>query len=101
MEEKIKELEDRLEKLERIEKRRKIRNIIILIFYGLILITIIVGCIVVYNKLKPYKDKIDNISNLGNNIIKRDEVVDGNDGIYNFDGFNGLDGFDFFSDFFN
>ena len=93
-EDKIKELEERVSKLEKIEHNRRIKNIIILCFYVIILITIIVTCIYFFNKLKPYKEKLDNLQNLGENL-KRDSVVDGYDDYGNF-GFE-----DFFNNFFN
>ena len=94
-EEKIKDLETRIEKLEKIERRRKIRNIIILCIYGVVVLTIVVSLIVLYNKLKPYKEKIDNLKS----ELKVDSIVDGSD---NYDFFGGYpDYFDGFDDFFN
>ena len=98
MEEKIKELESRLEKLEKVEKRRKIKNIIILSFYGLLLVFLIAGGIWLYVKFKPYKEKLDNLKNWGSSIIKRDEVVEDGNNPFDFGDFNTDD---FFNDFFN
>ena len=98
-EEKIQELESRLEKLEKIERRRRIKNIIVLCIYGAIVLTIIVTMIVVYYKLKPYKQKLDNLKNLTGSKI--DDIVDGTDGYDYFGGQDPFSGFDFFSDFFN
>ncbi len=94
MEEKIKELETRLEKLEKIENRRKIRNYIVLGIYGVILLTVVVGVLYFYYKIKPYKEKLDNLKDWGSNL-KIDNVIDGSDNNYNFGGFD-----DFFNNFF-
>lgn len=97
MEEKIKELESRIQTLEKIEYRRKIKNIILLTLYGIIILSVLLSGIYLYYKIKPYKEKLDNLENLGNKL-KIDDVVDGNSG---FDYFDGIDGFDFFNNFFN
>ena len=83
---KINNLEERLVKLEKIEHRRKVKNIIVLSLYGVVIISIIVMVIVFYKKLKPYTDTVSDI---------RDYL-----GGYNTD--YGLNDYtDFFSDFFN
>lgn len=89
LEDKVKDLENRLEKLEKIEKRRKIKNIIVLSFYGLIVIGIIVLLTIFYYKIKPYKEQLDNLKNFGNNL-KTDTII-GGDSYNDFnDFFNGL-----------
>ena len=98
MEEKVKELETRLEKLEKIEKRRKTKNTIVLCIYAAILILIVIGAISFYLKIKPYKEKLDNLTNWGSSLIKKDEVIDGSDNGIDFGGF---DTDDFFNNFFN
>lgn len=63
MEERINELEKRLEKLERIEKRRKGLLIAKVVGILLLVVAIIVGGYILYLKveetLKPYKDLIN------------------------------------------
>lgn len=63
MEDKIMELEKRLEKLERIEKRRKGFLIAKVVGILLLVVAIIVGGYILYLKveetLKPYKDLIN------------------------------------------
>ncbi len=63
MEEKIKELEKRLEKLEKIEKRRKTLLIAKIAGIALLVIAIIVAGYILYLKveeaLKPYKNLIN------------------------------------------
>ena len=93
-EDKINELENRLIKLEKVERRRKIKNIIVLSIYGIIVISIIVIIGVLYMKIKPYKEKIDNLKNFGSDL-KTDSII-GDDNSFGFGGFG-----DFFSDFFN
>lgn len=89
------DLESRIEKLERIEKRRSIINAIVLSLYGVVLITIIVYLIVFNNRLKPYKNKIDNLKGES----KVDNIVDGNDGFDSFEGYP--DYFNDYDDFWN
>ena len=99
MEDKIKELEERIEKLEKIENRRKVKNILLLSFYGTIVIILIACGFYFYYKFKPYKEKLDSLQSFTNGL-KRDEVIDGDNG-FNYD-FGGLDGYeDFFNQFFN
>lgn len=72
MEDKIKELEKRLEKLERIEKRRK--SILVLKITGitLLVIAIVVFGYIVYIKveetIRPYKEVIDKANNVNNQV---------------------------------
>lgn len=72
MEDKIKELEKRLEKLERIEKRRKSFLIAKIAGIILLIIAIIVGGFIIYLKveeaLKPYKDLIDKKDTVKDNV---------------------------------
>ena len=63
---KINDLEKRVAALEKIEHRRKVKNIIIFILYSIVVIAMIVGMIIMYNKLKPYKEKFDSMSNILN-----------------------------------
>ena len=76
MEEKIKELEKRLEKLERIERRRKSLVIAKVVGIILLIVAIIVGGYILYLKveetLKPYKDLIKTTEkvNTGINSVK-------------------------------
>ena len=92
MEEKIQALEKRVEKLEKIEKRRKIKNIIVLAFYGVILIGLIALIWVAYMKIKPYKDQLDNFKSIGSGL-KSDTIIGGDSG------FGDLG--DFFNNIFN
>ena len=62
--EKINNLEKRVAALEKIEHRRKVKNIIIMCIYGLFVVIVIAGGIYMYSKLKPYKDKLDSLSNV-------------------------------------
>ena len=76
MDEKVLELEKRLEKLERIEKRRKSILVIKISAIALLVIAILVGGYIAYRKieetLRPYKELIE----------KKDTVKDSvNDGI--------------------
>ena len=78
MDQKILELEKRLEKLEKIEKRRKSILVIKISAIALLVIAILVGGYILYLKveetLKPYKELIE----------KKDTVKDTvNDGIDN------------------
>jgi cell division septal protein FtsQ len=92
VEEKIKSLEKRIEKLEKVEKRRKIKNIIVLSFYGAIIVGLIALVWIAYVKIKPYKDQLDNIRNIGSGL-KSDTIIGGDSG------FGDLG--DFFNNFFN
>ncbi len=83
-EEKIQELESRIEKLEKIENRRKIMSIITICIYGVIVLSIIGVCIYFYFWVKPYKDKVDALTNWGGSKIDQIE-----------DGINSYDPFDF------
>lgn len=61
-EDKIRELTERIEKLEKAENKRVIKKRIE-IAWGLIkLLIIIVLLIMAYNYIKPYKEKIDNVT---------------------------------------
>ena len=90
--EKIAELESRVEKLEKIERNRKIRNIILLCIYGVIVAGLIIILVIFYQKIKPYKEDLDNLRNFGNNS-KQDTIIGGDSGFSDFS--------DFFGDFFN
>lgn len=61
---KVNDLEKRVVALEKIEHRRKIKNIIIFCIYSVVVIAMIVSVIYLYGKLKPYKEKIDNINGI-------------------------------------
>ena len=75
-EEKITELEDRIKKLEKIEKKRKIGKIIKFSIKLIITLVIIIFIYKAYLFVKPYKEKIDNLSKIeekindGTNSIK-------------------------------
>lgn len=68
MEDKIKELEKRLEKLERIEKRRKSILVLKIAGIALLVIAIVVFGYIVYRKveetIRPYKEVIDKANNV-------------------------------------
>ena len=72
MEERINELEKRLEKLEKIEKRRKGFLIAKIVGIVLLIVSIIVGGYILYLKveeaLKPYKDLIKTTDKVNNGI---------------------------------
>lgn len=72
MEDRIIELEKRLEKLERIEKRRKSLLIAKIVGIVLLIVSIIVGGYILYLKveetLKPYKDLIKTTDKVNNGI---------------------------------
>ena len=72
MEDKIKELEKRLEKLEKIERRRKSLVIAKVVGIILLIIAIIVGGYILYLKveetLKPYKDLLKATDKVNNGI---------------------------------
>ena len=72
MEDKIKELEKRLEKLERIEKRRKSLIIVKIVGIILLIVAIIVGGYILYLKveetIKPFKDLIKATDKVNNGI---------------------------------
>ncbi len=61
---KVNDLEKRVVALEKIEHRRKIKNIIVFCVYSLVVVLMIVSVIYLYGKLKPYKEKIDNINGI-------------------------------------
>ncbi len=61
---KVNDLEKRVVALEKIEHRRKIKNIVIFCIYSVVVIAMIVSVIYLYGKLKPYKEKIDNINGI-------------------------------------
>ena len=72
MEDKIKELEKRLEKLDRIEKRRKSLIIVKIVGIILLIVAIIVGGYILYLKveetIKPFKDLIKATDKVNNGI---------------------------------
>ncbi len=72
MEDRIIELEKRLEKLERIEKRRKSLLIAKIVGIVLLIVSIIVSGYILYLKveetLKPYKDLIKTTDKVNNGI---------------------------------
>lgn len=61
-EEKIRELTERIEKLEKAENKRIIKRRIQITFSIIKLLIIIVLLIMAYNYIKPYKEKIDNVT---------------------------------------
>lgn len=81
MEDKIKELEKRLEKLERIERRRK--SLIIAKITGIILLilAIIITGYIIYKKvdetIKPYKEFIEKQEDFKNNVNDSIDTVKG------------------------
>jgi len=77
-EEKINELETRIAKLEAIEHRRKIKNIIVYSLYGAVVLLLVIFLSILYSKLKPYKEQLDNLKEFGNNL-KTDNIIDGYD----------------------
>ena len=58
-EEKVKELEERIEKLEKAENKRVIKKRIELAWGLIKLIVLIVLVFMAWNHIKPYKEKID------------------------------------------
>ncbi len=74
MEERINELEKRLEKLEKIEKRRKGLLIAKITAIVLLIIAILVGGYIAYKKVeeavKPYKDFIEKQKDFSNGVDK-------------------------------
>ena len=81
MEDKVLELEKRLEKLERIEKRRK--SVLILKIAGitLLVIAIVVFGYIVYRKveetIRPYKEFIDKANETNNKIDNSIDKIKG------------------------
>ena len=81
MEDKIKELEKRLEKIERIERRRK--SLIIAKITGIILLilAIIITGYIIYKKvdetIKPYKEFIEKQEDFKNNVNDSIDTVKG------------------------
>lgn len=61
-EEKIKELTERIEKLEKAENKRIIKKRIEIAWGLTKLLIIIILLFMVWNYIKPYKEKIDNVS---------------------------------------
>lgn len=61
-EEKIRELTERIEKLEKAENKRVIKKRIEIAWGLFKLLVIIVLLIMAYNYIKPYKEKIDNVT---------------------------------------
>lgn len=86
LEQKVADLEQRLVVLEKVEKRRKIKNIIIFSFYGLMIISMIIIVIMLYNKLKPYRET--------NDLLR--DYFGNSDTSYDLDDYK-----DFFTNFFN
>lgn len=86
---KINELEKRVEALEKVEHRRKVKNIIVFSFYGVFIIAMIIVLIILYNKLKPYKDTYDSMNDFFNGGSS-------NNSNYGIDDYT-----DFFNEFFN
>lgn len=74
MEERINELEKRLEKLERIEKRRKGLLIAKITAIVLLIIAILVGSYIAYKKIneaiKPYKEYIEKKNDFNKGVNK-------------------------------
>ena len=74
MEERIIELEKRLEKLERIEKRRKSLLIAKISAIVLLIIAILIGGYIAYKKvtetIKPYKEFIEKQKDFSNGVNK-------------------------------
>ena len=62
--EKLDNLEKRVVALEKIEHRRKIKNIIIFCIYMVFFIGVVIGGFILYNKFKPYVDKIDSMNEI-------------------------------------
>ena len=76
-EERINELEERISKLEKIEKKRKIAKIV-KILLKLIACAIIVFFIYkAYLFVKPYKEKIDNLSKIEEKISGGTDTIKG------------------------
>ena len=88
-EEKINELESRLEKLEKKEKRRTIKNRIVYSIYAAIIIGVIVVVWILYGKFKTYRDQFDSLTNWSTSL-NRDNIIDGSDNFL-----------DYFNNFFN
>lgn len=84
-EEKINELESRIEKLEKIEKRRQVINIITYSIYGILILCVIGIGIYFYYKIKPYKEKLNALTNWGGSKV--DQIQDdlGDYDLFNFD----------------
>jgi len=61
-EDKIRELTERIEKLEKAENKRVIKKRIEIAWGLFKLLVIIVLLIMAYNYIKPYKEKIDNVT---------------------------------------
>ena len=61
-EEKIRELTERIEKLEKAENKRVIKRRIEIAWGLFKLLVIIILLIMAYNYIKPYKEKIDNVT---------------------------------------
>ena len=63
-EEKIQELENRIEKLERIEKSRRTKRIVSIIFKIILFCIILFAMYKLYIFIKPYFDQIGNLKGL-------------------------------------
>ena len=72
MEDRINELEKRIEKLERIEKRRKSILVFKIAGITLLVIAIVVFGFIIYNKvqetIRPYKEFIDKTNEVNNQV---------------------------------
>lgn len=72
MEDRIRELEERIEKLERKEKRRTIFMVVKVILSILLIAALSYGAYVVYNKvieeIQPYKEILDNYNEADSKI---------------------------------
>jgi cell division protein FtsB len=79
MEDKIKELEKRLEKLERIEKRRKSLLALKIVGISLLVIGVVVFGYLVYRKveetIRPYKEIIDKANATNDKIDTQIEKI--------------------------
>ena len=76
-EEKINELEERIHKLEKKEKKRTIAKFIKI---GIKLVVLIVICVFVYKAylfVKPYKEKLDNLSKIEEKVTSGTENLKG------------------------
>ena len=67
-EEKIRELTERIEKLEKAENKRTIKRRIDLVFKLIKLAVFVVLIFMAYNFIKPYKEKIDLVSEKVENV---------------------------------
>lgn len=68
--EKIRELTERIEKLEKAENKRIIKKRIEIGFKLVKLLIIIILLVMAYNYIKPYKEKIDSVSEKVDSVEK-------------------------------